>query len=179
MTKMKSHIGRFLRSRAGDLARDDEGVVLVDVAFAFIVLSLFLIGIADLGNAYMRQMTLTNAVRAGSQLALVRTPSLDVSADSEEAITSISEIRAAVLNAAPFLESDPGQDYLSVSLDCSCSDGTATVCYTDPDTGSGPSCPEPRAYVTVALTYDHQFLFDYPPLDDGLTLRAENSVRVR
>ena len=176
---MKFDIRNFLRNRAGKLTRDEEGVVLVDVAFAFIVLSLFLIGIVDLSNSYMRQMTLTNAVRAGSQLALVRTPSLDVSAESEEAITSISEIRDAVLNAAPFLEADPGQDYLSVSLDCNCPDGTTTVCYTDPVTGSGPSCPDPRAYVTVALTYDHEFLLQYTPWGDGLRLHAENSVRVR
>ena len=159
------------------LLRREEGNVLVDAAFALVVLALFLVGIADLGLGYMRQMTMMNAVRAGSQLALVRTPSMDVSADSEEAVTSVSEIRAAVLEAAPFLEADPGEDYLSVSMSCFCPDGSTTQCFVE--SGTTPECEDRRGFVNVSLTYEHEYILPYPGLGEGLTLSASNSVRVK
>jgi Flp pilus assembly protein TadG len=165
----------FARSRR--FARREDGTVLIDSAFALTVLALFIVGIADLGLGYMRQMTMMNAVRAGSQLALVRTPSLDVSADSEAAVTSISEIRAAVLNAAPFLAEDPGQDYLSVSLNCTCPDGTATQCFVE--SGTPPACSDRHAFVNVSLTFEHEYILPYPGLGESLTLSASNSVRVK
>lgn len=171
-----------LPSRAAAFARrfrrNEEGVVLIDAAFAISLLCLFLVGVADLGNSYMRKMTMMNAVRAGSQLALVRTPALDPSADEVSAITSINEIKAAVLDAAPWLEEDPGED-LSVELSCSCADGTATVCYSDPGSGASPSCSDPRAYITVGLTHYHEFLLPYPAVGGGVQLSASNSVRVK
>lgn len=160
----------------GRFARRENGSMLVDAAFALSVMSLFILGIADLGVGYMRQMTMMNAVRAGSQLALVRTPSLDVSADSEEAITSTSEIREAVLNAAPFLAEDPGEDYLSVWMECTCPDSTPTACFVE--SGTTPECDR-HAFVHVSLTYEHPYTLPYPGLGDSITLRARNSVRVK
>lgn len=166
-----------IRKKAAAALREERGSVMVDLAMALSVLSLFIVGISDFGTAYMRKMTLMNAVRAGSQLALVRTPSLDVSADSEEAITSVSEIRAAVLNAAPFLEEDPGEDALSVSLACTCPDGTVTACFVE--SGTTPACSDRHAFVNVSMTYEHDYMLPYPGIGKSVILKASNSVRVK
>ena len=136
-----------------------------------------LIGVTDFGLAYARQMAMSNAVRSGSQLALVRHPSLDPSANQTEALTSIQEIRNAVLNTATFLKSDPGTDALSVTLICVCPDMTPIECF--PESGVIPPCSDRRTYVEVAMQLDYDLILPYPVVGESLTLSASNSVRLR
>jgi hypothetical protein len=173
-------IAQFLRGNGRRLrafGRDRRGGMLVETAMGVAFLVTLTVSVADFGLAYARQMAMSNAVRAGSQLALVRHPSLDPSADQTGALTSIGEIRQAVLNTATFLDSDPGEDALSVTLICACPDMTTINCF--PESGVTPPCAERRTYVEVALQLEYALALPYPVVGENLTLRASNSVRLR
>lgn len=157
--------------------RSESGGMLVETAFGVLLLSTLMVGIIDFGLAYSRQMAMSNAVRAGVQLALVRHPSLDPSADSAQALTSINEIRGAVLASATFLESDPGAEALKVTLRCTCPDMTPIDCF--PESGSIPPCQTRRTYVDVAMRLEYDMLVPIEAVGQSVTLSANNSIRLK
>ena len=57
-------------------AREREGNIMVEFAFLASILAVMLMGVIDFGLAYAREMAMSNAVRAGTQFALVRRPSI-------------------------------------------------------------------------------------------------------
>lgn len=169
--KRTGFIGALARI-AASLARARRGTVTVEVAMTMTVFSALLLGMVDFGLAYSRQMEMTNAVRAGAQYALVRPPSLAANADSIAGITSLTDVRNAALNAAYFLDADPGATALTASALCYCPDGTATAC-----TSSG-SCTDRETYIEVNLTLPYELLFVYPGVGTSITLSARNTIRL-
>lgn len=157
--------------------REQRGAVLVEVAIGSTVLIAIFMAVTDFGLAYTRQLEMMNATRAGTQLALVRHPSLDPSADQEDALTSIGEIRQAVITAATFLETDPGAEELQVWLSCTCPDGTAVECV--PPAGMSQPCAETRTYANVRLDLPYEFILPYPGIGESVQLSAENSIRLK
>ena len=69
---------RRLSQRIGSIrrgfARAEGGVVSVELAFIAPVLGFLILGLVDFGETISRKMQLANAVRAGTQYALVRKP---------------------------------------------------------------------------------------------------------
>lgn len=157
--------------------KDEDGVIMAEVAIGSTIMVALIVAVADFGLAYTRQLEMMNATRAGTQLALVRHPSLNPSADEEEALTSVGEIRQAVLTAASFLKSDPGQDALQVWLSCTCDDGTPIQCV--PETGMSQPCSETRTYANVKLDLAYEFMLPYPGIGESVQLVAENSIRLK
>ena len=161
----------------GRFRREQRGAVLAEVAIGSTVLIALLMAVTDFGLAYTRQLEMMNATRAGTQLALVRHPSLDPSADEEEALTSIGEIRQAVITAATFLDADPGDEALQVWLSCTCPDGTEIQCV--PPAGMSQPCAETRTYANVSLDLPYEFMLPYPGIGESVQLNAENSIRLK
>lgn len=171
--KSVSSILRLLR-RYGE---DHRGAILAEVALGSIVLIALFMAVLDFGLAYSRQLEMMNAARAGTQLALVRHPSLDPSADEEEALTSIGEIREAVITASPFLQQDPGDEALQVWLNCTCPDGQAIACV--PPSGMSQPCSPTRTYANVQLDLPYEFMIPYPGIGSQVQLVVDNSIRLK
>lgn len=168
---------KSLKRRLSRFGGDERGVVMAEVAIGTIVMVAMILAVLDFGLAYARKLEMMNAARAGTQLALVRHPSLDPSADEEEALTSISEIRNAVLASATFLEGDPGQDALQVWLNCTCPDGTQIQCV--PPSGMSQPCADTRTYAHVKLDLQYEYMVPYPGIGESIRLITENSVRLK
>lgn len=167
---------RFLRLLRG-YRQDQRGMIMAEVAIGSTIMVALTMAVLDFGLAYTRQLEMQNAARAGTQLALVRHPSLDPSADEEEALTSIEEVRQAVINSATFLESDPGQDGLQVWLTCTCPDGTVIECV--PPSGMSHPCSDSRTYANVKLDLEYEYMLPYPGIGESIRLVAENSIRLK
>lgn len=158
------------------LGRSTDGSIAIEAASAMTALSLLLLGVVDVGMAYSQQMAMSNAVRAGTQFALVRHPSLGPSASTSEALNSLMTIRAVVVDAAQALmPGDPGDDQLDVSAFCLCPDGTEVSCA--PVAGTAPTCVA-RTYVRVALELPYETILRVPGILETFNIRAEHSVRL-
>ncbi|MEX0922993.1 MAG: hypothetical protein WDZ84_09460 [Rhodovibrionaceae bacterium] len=156
---------------------EQDGVILAEVAIGSMILAALMMAVLDFGLAYVQKLEMLNATRAGTQLALVRHPSLDPSADVEEALTSIGEIRQAVISSASFLTGDPGQDSLQVWLSCTCPDGQAIQCV--PPAGMSQPCADTRTYANIKLDLPYSYMVPYPGIGSSVQLVAENSIRLK
>jgi len=165
----------MLRNLAG-FSRDRAGSVVVEFAFYAAMLTLMLIGVLDFGLAYAREMTMTNAVRAGTQFALARHPVVGPSADQSDALISVQQIRDAVVNATPFLSTDPGSTYLNVAVLCDCDDNTQVTCQSLQATPG--ACVVEAVYVQVELSYPYELTLTFPGMDPELTLETEHVIRI-
>jgi Flp pilus assembly protein TadG len=156
--------------------RDEKGSVVVEFAFYAAILSLMLIGVIDYGLAYAREMSMSNAVRAGTQFALSRHPEIGPAASSTDALISLQDIRDSVVNASSFLSSDPGAPALQVSVFCECDDGTTTACHSTDVTPL--SCTVRSAMVRVQLNLPYNLTLTFPGLPSQLTLSTEHIIRI-
>lgn len=146
--------------RKTGLRTDEEGAVLVETALVLSALILFLIAVYDLGGMLVREMQITNALRAGTQYALVRKP---MGGD-------VSQVRAAILQAAPEHTTAPE---IAAEFYCACSDGTRVSC-SDP-------CPDGndrQSFITATYQEDYELLFRYPGFGQTITLEGETTVRL-
>lgn len=153
-----------------------EGSVTIEVALSLTVFFVVLLGLTDFGLAYSRQMEMDNAVRAGSQFALARRPSLGPGASSQVALTSLQTLRQAVLNSATFLPADPGSPALDVVAFCQCPDATPVTCAASG--GGGLPCANRQTFVRFSMTLPYNLLFPYPAFGSSVTLQAANTVRL-
>ncbi len=156
--------------------RERDGSVVVEFAFYAAILTLMLIGVLDFGLAYAREMTMTNAVRAGTQFALARHPVVGPSADQSDALISVQQIRDAVVEATPFITSDPGTSNLNVTVLCDCDDGSEVTCVSLQSTPG--SCVVEAVYVQVELTFPYELTLTFPGMSDQLTLQTEHVIRI-
>lgn len=157
--------------------RDDrKGAITIEFALALPVLTILVVGIINMGLAYTEQMNVSNAVRAGSQFALVRHPSLDPNANTQQALVSIQDIRDAVVESAGFLAADPGSPDLTVCVFYQCPSAPPTTCTTSPSTA--PSCTDWETFVEISLTHLYQFLIPFPGFNTGITLSAGHTIRL-
>jgi Flp pilus assembly protein TadG len=160
----------MLQNLAG-FSRDRAGSVVVEFAFYAAMLTLMLIGVLDFGLAYAREMTMTNAVRAGTQFALARHPVVQ-----SDALISVQQIRDAVVDATPFLSTDPGTTYLNVAVLCDCDDNTQVTCQSLQATPG--ACVVEAVYVQVELSYPYELTLTFPGMDPELTLETEHVIRI-
>lgn len=167
---------RRIRDWPARVAGAAEGAVAVEAALVMTALSLLLLGVIDFGLAYAQQMAMSNAVRAGTQFALVRHPSLGPEAAESEALSSLASIRAAVVDSAQaFVSGDPGPDRLEVRAVCLCPDGTEVTC--TPAPGTPPVC-QVETHVRVALALPYALTLRFPGVLETITIRAQHSVRL-
>lgn len=153
-----------------------DGNIAVEFAFISSILAILMLGVIDFGLAYAREMAMSNAVRAGTQFALARRPSLGPAADTADALVSLQNIRDSVVAAADFLDSDPGTTQLDVAVFCECDDGTTTACVS---TDSTPlTCSVRLALLRVTLTVPYGLTLSFPGVGDQLTLSAEHVIRL-
>lgn len=140
-------------------ARATEGAVAVEFVLMAPILMVMLVGLIDFGAAVSRQMQMSSAVHTGAQLAVARPPG---SGD-------LDGIRAATRLAAP--DDRGGTQNIDVTLFCEELDGTVVACDAAPVVGRA-------TYVRVRLTEFWRFTFPYPGFGDGITLSADQTVRV-
>ena len=141
--------------------------VTVEGAMVATVLGSLLLGTIDFGLAFRRQAQLENAVRAGTQYAMVRRPQQG----------DVEPIRTAVFQTAPFAEGTPGTA-LDVDFYCECPDGTPAQCSA---AGGAALCSggvERHAFVRVRLSESFDLMFAYPGVGTDISLTAEGAVRL-
>lgn len=141
------------------LKRDENGAVLIEMGLVLSVLVLFFVAVYDLGGLLVRETQITNAVRAGTQYALVRKP---VSGD-------VSQVLAAVLEAAPDQRVAP---QIGADLFCACPDGVAISCNLTCDDG------DRQSFIRVSYEDTYNLLFRYPGFSQSVTLRDESIMRL-
>ncbi|MEK9660332.1 MAG: hypothetical protein VW644_01105, partial [Alphaproteobacteria bacterium] len=118
-------------------------------------------------------MAVSNAVRAGSQFALVRHPSLGPGANTQQAIVSMQDIRDSVVQTAGFLATDPGAPELIVCVFYECPGNPPTACTTTP--GTSPGCAQWQTFVSISLSHAYDFLSPFPLFGNGITLSAAHT----
>lgn len=153
---MLGSIHRFLRR----VQRNEDGMIFVEAGLVMSLLILFLILVYDVGNLFVRQMQITNALRAGTQYALVRKP---VAGD-------VSQISNAVRNAAPDYTTPPT---VNSTVYCLCADGTQVSCTSVCADGS-----DREAFVTVTYQESYKMFLKYPGMGQNITLGGEATVRL-
>lgn len=141
--------------------------ITVEGAMVATVLGALMLGVIDFGLAYRREAQLDNAVRAGTQYALVRRPQ---SGD-------VDPIRDAVYETAPFAEGTPGTA-VEVEFFCECPDGTAAQCSAS---GGAELCAdgsERQSFIRVSISESFDLMFAYPGVGTDITLSADGAVRL-
>lgn len=142
------------------LWQGDSGLAAVELALLAPFLTLLMIAMTDYGLAWTRQMALANAVRAGTQYAMIRRP---MEGD-------VSGIHQRVIDAAP---ADVGGTP-QVTFICECPDGQAVADCNPAACGAGVDL---RHYVTVTLQEDYPLILSYPGISNPI--RLENSATIR
>ena len=155
MRKLSGLVGRFR-----DLEDDERGAVMIEAGVVISLLMLLSLFIWDIGSLFVRQTEITNAVRAGSQYALVKRP---VGGDLQPVID-------AVTNAAP----EGTSPTVNANLYCLCDGGVEIVCS---DTCSGGE--ERKYFLTIDYTDQYEFLFKFPGASKTMTLGDNMRVRLK
>jgi uncharacterized membrane protein len=142
------------------LARDERGIVAIELALLTPILIMLLIGLIDVGRVFHRQMTLDRAVRAAADYAVA------IGATSG----SLEAVRAAVERVAP---DDPsGTRVIRSSMTCLCGAAAATC---------GQFCSDgrsPDAFVNVGLEEIVEAIMPYPQVGQSIRVSSTATVRV-
>ena len=158
------------------IIHDRRGVLAFELAMVVSALATISIGIIDLSLGFSRKAEMTNVVRAATQFALVRKPSLGPSATEQEALMSIAEIREKVVESASFLETDPGSPDLDVTVFCECPDATPVACAADP--GVPLPCQDRITLLSVTLNNAYSPIMPYPGIPDSFDLEVTGIIRL-
>ncbi len=155
MTGIRFKVRKFLRHFRGD----DRGMVFVEAGITISVLFLLMVAVWDLGSVFVRQMQITNAVRAGTQYAIVRKP---IAGD-------LSQIIQAVKNAAP----DSASPTVNATLYCECSDGSVVTC-----SGTCSDGQPRKSFVKINYAETFNLLLGFPGVGSAWNLTDEATVRL-
>jgi hypothetical protein len=158
---------RIAQRRLTELFGSARGSVTVEGAFVAVILFVLVLGVLDFGLAFRRHSELENAVRAGTQYAMVRRPQ---QGDTEP-------IRDAVYQTAPFSEGTPGTG-LEVEFYCECPDGAASQCSAPGGVALCSGGVERHSFVRVRLSQTYELMLAYPGVGTDVDLAAEGSVRL-
>lgn len=143
-----------------------QGMAAVEMAFLAPILAGIMIGVMDYGVAWTRQMAIANAVRAGTQYALVRRP---VDGD-------VTPIVNAVIASAPNAPQPPLTRNLTVAEVCACAGNVpGTHDCVDPTTCL-PNNME--YYISIDLQEDFEMMFDWPFIKNPVGLRSQALLRL-
>jgi Flp pilus assembly pilin Flp len=144
------------------LLRGEAGVSAVELAMIAPFLSLLMVGMIDYGLVWSRNMELANAVRAGTQYAMIRRP---IQGDT-------SAIRQQVIDTAP--SPKVGSHDPEVSLFCECPSGAAT-----PTCDPGVCAPEDmQTFISITLSEQYPLLLGYPGFNNPITLTQTSTMRL-
>jgi Flp pilus assembly pilin Flp len=144
------------------LLRGESGVSAVELAMIAPVLALLTVGIVDYGLVWSRNMELANAVRAGTQYAMIRRP---IQGDT-------TAIRQQVIDSAP--EPKIGSHDPQVTLFCECPNGTAVA-------GCDPAVCAPadmQTFISITLGEQYPLLLDYPGFNNPVQLTQSSTMRL-
>lgn len=155
----KSHIPWIRLFRA--LAQDRQGVAATEFALIASVLVLLLMGAIDFGAAAVHRMQISNAVRAGTQYALIRPP---VQGD-------VSAVREAVVDTLP-ASADPDR-VVAVTFTCRCPSSGPIDCAEE--CGNGES---KASFIRVSVEETHELMIDWPVLRNPLVMRQDMTLRI-
>jgi hypothetical protein len=155
------------RLTCSSIWRCRRGSVTVEGAMVAVVLAILLLGVIDFGLAYRRQAELENAVRAGTQYAMVRRPQQG----------DVEPIRDAVYRTAPFPEGTPGTA-LEVEFYCECPDGAPAQCSAPGGVALCGGGVDRHSFVRVRLSETYALMLAYPGVGQDIGLAAEGSVRL-
>lgn len=144
-----------------------RGSVTVEGAMVIVLLGILLVGVIDFGLAFRRQSELNNAVRAGTQYAMVRRPQQG----------DVEPIRDAVYQTAPFAEGTPGTG-LEVEFYCQCPDGAAAQCSASGGVALCSGGVERHSFLRVRLSEAYELMLAYPGVGTDVDLAAEGTVRL-
>ncbi len=170
-------IGRGFGRLCRDLiVHDRRGVLTFELAMIVSALSLISIAVIDLSLAFSRKAEMANAVRVGTQFALVRRPTLGPEATAEQALLSLTELRAIVVQSAEYLETDPGSPHLDIAVFCECPDATPVECTADP--GVPLPCQDTVTFLSITLNHAYSPIMEYPGLPDSFDLTSANTIRL-
>ena len=162
--------GRAARKRSTpwrSFALCRRGSVTVEGAFVATILGVMLLGVIDFGLAFRRQSELANAVRAGTQYAMVRRPQQG----------DVDPIRDAVYQTAPFAEGTVGTS-LAVEFYCECPDGSPSQCSAAGGVALCSGGVERHAFLRVQLSESYDLMLVYPGVGTDIPLSAEATVRL-
>jgi Flp pilus assembly pilin Flp len=144
------------------LGRGQAGVSAVELAMIAPVLALLIVGTVDYGLVWTRNTQITNAVRAGTQYAMIRRP---IQGDT-------TAIRQQVIDAAPAPKI--GSHDPQVTLFCECPGGTAAA-------GCDPAVCAPadmETFISITLSEQYPLLLDYPGFNNPVTLTQSSIMRL-
>jgi len=146
----------------GRILRLLRGVSAVELAMIAPVLALLTVGIVDYGLVWSRNMELANAVRAGTQYAMIRRP---IQGDT-------TAIRQQVIDSAPAPKI--GSHDPQVTLFCECPNGTSV-----------PSCDpavcapaDMQTFISITLSEQYPLLLDYPGFNNPVQLTQSSTMRL-
>lgn len=134
--------------------------MLVETALILPVLMLFLVIVFDLGSLWAREMAVTNALRAGSQYAMVRKP----------VGGNVAPVRSAILDAGP---SGMNGAAITARFYCACPGGGQVSC-----TATCSGGLDRQSFMTVGYEEVYELLLRYPGFDKTVPIRAEATVRL-
>lgn len=144
------------------LSKDEKGLSILELAFIAPVMLTLMVGSLDMGAAFLRNMELANAVRAGTQYALVRKP---IQGD-------LTLIKNAVFEAAGYEIGSMLDTGIKVELFCYCL-GVKQPCT---ETCTDPN-PTAHVYVSISETFKTPF-FSYGWLGGDIVLFEDATVRL-
>ncbi|NVJ71156.1 MAG: pilus assembly protein [Alphaproteobacteria bacterium] len=150
------------------LRKDEEGSIVIETAAVMALIGMISVGVVDFGLAYVRNMELANAARAGLQYALVRKP---VDGD-------YSAIVASVEASAPEAGAGANRN-ISTVLYCECPDGTPSDCTTED--GIDITCDDGtlrKAYLDITISETYDLLLSYYVFPDSLPLSQTVTARL-
>ncbi len=150
-------LSRFLRGR--------RGIAQVELALLMPFFALLVVAIVDYGSMINRKMTLANALRAGTQYALIRKPRADGNGNYDT-----TNIVAAVVNTAP--EGVSTSDITS-RVFCACPDGVEVICSVGCDAGGTRG-----SYLELKIQDTYFTMIPYPGIPDMMQLNEEVVVRL-
>ena len=134
------------------------GSALIEMALAFPLLALVLVGIADFGRVFYTYVTIANAARTAAEYGSTSAPKTSDSAG----------IRQAALNDTQNLTGVT----VSSQRSCQCSNGGTVDCFTT-------ACSPLRYYVTVTVTKQFQTLAIYPGVPSSTNVTATAKMRAQ
>lgn len=157
-------------------ARNSDGSIAVEFAFAASFMALLMMGVVDFGLAHSKQMAMHNAVRAGTQFALARRPALGPNVAAVDELISIQDIKDKVVEALPDIDTDPGEPALMVAVLCECASAVTVSC--DDATVIDGTCIVEATLVQVDYSTTFELIFHIPGIGSQLELTSQHIVRM-
>lgn len=161
-----------IMSRSRDLRRDKQGNAIIELAIAFPVLMLLVIGAADFARLFYNAVTVSDASYAGSFYGALRGVNSAL----------FSEMEQIARQSAKDIDK-PGRLTVVADRFCDCPANPASG-PTDPNavsciSGSCPGYGPPRVYVRTEVTNRFDAAAPFPGIPSDVNVRRFTYIRVQ